>query len=64
MERQNKRKSTDVSSVSTFIVQKSKQYLSALFPKLNSRIDKRLVDTFSNLFIGIQIFREQLKPCY
>ena len=43
----------------SFLLKKSDQYLSDLLIALDSKIDKRLVRTFYNLFMVIQTFRNR-----
>ena len=54
---QNRLKSTNHLSASTFLLTQASSYLHAIEQQLDARIDKRLVRTFYDLFISILIFR-------
>ena len=59
MHTQDKTKQSNSPSASDFLIRKSNQYLSPLLDSLDAQIDKRLVRTFSSLFLIIQIFRNR-----
>ncbi len=54
---QNTSKDSKPPTASTFLLRQSQAYLKPLSDRLDAQIDKRLVNTFYNLFISILIFR-------
>ncbi len=56
---QNNENSAIAQKGASFLLKKSDQYLKELLVRLDSKIDKRLVGTFYNLFMVIQTFRNR-----
>ena len=59
MIKQRNSKSSTSPNASDFLIRKSDGYLSPLLELLDAQIDKRLVRTFSALFLIIQMFRDR-----